>query len=100
VKYQLLVRRLAKADLERAAKWYEGQRPGLGKEFVGEVDAVLQRVKANPQQYQAIHRDVRHAVARRFPYGIFYRIEDANIVVFAIVHLLRDEALWKRRAGS
>ncbi len=95
--YQLLVRRQAKADLRRAARWYEQQLLGLGREFVAEVDAVLDRVVENPLQYQAIYRDVRRALPRRFPYGVFYRIEGNDIVVFAIVHLHRDEDTWQDR---
>lgn len=95
--YQLLIRRQAKADLRRAARWYEQQLLGLGREFVAEVDAVLDRVVENPLQYQTIHHDVRRALPRRFPYGVFYRIEQNDIVVFAIVHLHRDETSWHDR---
>jgi len=43
VKYELLLRGKAKADIRRAARWYEYQRKGLGREFVAEVDATLAR---------------------------------------------------------
>ncbi len=98
MKYNLLVRRQAKADIRRAAKWYRKQRPGLEKEFVQEVDAVIGRIKTNPEQYQIVHRDIRHAVLKRFPYGAFYRIEGIKIIVIAVVDLRRDEAVWKMRA--
>jgi hypothetical protein len=48
VKYELLLRGRAKADIRRAAKWYELQRDGLGREFVAEVDAALGQIEANP----------------------------------------------------
>jgi hypothetical protein len=48
VKYRLLVGRLAKADVRAAARWYELQRSGLGREFVAEVDAALNRIAENP----------------------------------------------------
>ena len=41
MKYELLLRGRAKADIRRAAKWYERQREGLGREFVAEVDSAL-----------------------------------------------------------
>ena len=46
--YRLVVRRPAKADVRSAARRYELQRPGLGREFVTEVDAALSRVADNP----------------------------------------------------
>lgn len=95
MKLELLVRGRAKADIRRAAKWYERQKEGLGKQFVAEVDAALERIEANPEQYQIVHRNIRHAITRDFPYGVFYRIRADKISVFAVVHLRRDDVHWK-----
>ena len=97
--YQLVVRRPAKADVRSAARRYEVQRPGLGREFVAEVDAALGRVAENPLQYQGLHRETRRAIVHRFPYGVFYRIEASTIVVFSVSHLHRDPASWKARVA-
>ena len=94
MKYELLLRGRAKADIRRAAKWYERQRKGLGKDFVAEVDAALGLIEANPEQYEIVHREVRHAILRRFPYGVFYRIRSTKISVFAVMHLKRDDIPW------
>jgi plasmid stabilization system protein ParE len=94
VKYELLLRGRAKADIRRAAKWYERQRKGLGKDFVAEVDAALGLIEANPQHYEIVHREIRHAILRRFPYGVFYRIRSTKISVFAVMHLKRDDIPW------
>ena len=47
MKYEILLRGHAKTDIRRAAKWYERQRKGLGKDFVAEVDAALGFIEAN-----------------------------------------------------
>jgi plasmid stabilization system protein ParE len=94
VKYELLLRGRAKTDIRRAAKWYERQRKGLGKDFVAEVDAALGIIEANPEQYEIVHREIRHAILRRFPYGVFYRIRSTKISVFAVMHLKRDDIPW------
>jgi plasmid stabilization system protein ParE len=39
----------ASAELEDAAVWYEGQRPGLGLEFVHAVDVALEQIVGWPQ---------------------------------------------------
>ena len=95
MKYEFLIRGRAKRDVRRAAKWYERQREGLGKEFVAEVDAAFERITDNPQQYGIVHREIRHCILRRFPYGVFYRLQANKISVFAVIHLKRDEVLWK-----
>ena len=94
MKYELLLRGRAKADIRRAAKWYERQREGLGRDFVGEVDAALALIEANPEQYEIVYREIRHAILRRFPYGVFYRFRASKISVFAVMHLKRDDIPW------
>ena len=39
--------------------WYEGQRIGLGEEFLAELGATLARVLASPRQYPVIRRATR-----------------------------------------
>lgn len=95
--YSLLVRGQAKRDLRQAAKWYEKRLRGLGREFVSEVETVMERIAENPLLYQPVHRDVRRAIVHRFPYGVFYRIDQHHIIVFAITHLNRDVAAWQDR---
>lgn len=98
VKYRLVVRHPAKADIRAAARRYEWQQPGLGRAFVVQVDTALSRVAENPLQYRVLYRKARRAIVRRFPYGVFYRVEASDIVVFCVSHLHRSEASWKSRA--
>lgn len=44
-----------------------------------------------------IYRELRRALTRRFPYGVFYIVEETKIIVFAVFHAKRDPALWKER---
>jgi plasmid stabilization system protein ParE len=97
VNYRLLIRPQAKSDLRQTVRWSERQSPGVGREFVAEVEAALNRDGENPLQYQTVYGEVRRAIPHRFPYGVFYRVERDNIVVFAIVHLHRDPASWQDR---
>ncbi len=74
--YPLVVRRQAKADIREAARWYERQRGGLGRAFVQQIDALLDRVRLNPMQHQIVHREVRRAIPRRFPTACFTESTD------------------------
>jgi toxin ParE1/3/4 len=97
VNYRLLIRRQAKSDLRQATRWYERQSPGVGREFVAEVEVALSPIGENPLQYQTIYGEVRRAISHKFPYGVFCLVEQDKIVVFAIVHLHRDPASWQDR---
>ena len=98
--YRLVVRQQAKADIRQAARWYERQRGGLGRAFVQHIDALLGSVRLNPMQYQVVHREVRRAIPRRFPFGVFYGIDGADVLVFAVVDLHRDQSIWQDREAS
>lgn|SRR5690625_95865 len=87
----------AEQDIEDAARWYEQQREGLGQEFIDEVLRSLKAVAEQPSSYPALHRNTRRALIHRFPFGIYYRVEKALIIVVAVMHGSRSPRRWKRR---
>ena len=95
--YSLFVRKSAKADVRKAARWYELQCPGLGRDFVNQVDTTLNRLTGNLQQYQVLYREVRRAIIHQFPYGVYYRIEADRIIVFCVTDLRQEPSTWKSR---
>ena len=90
MKWRLVIRPRAETDLREARKWYENQRAGLGAEFLAEIDATIQALIRDPQRHPVYYRGFRRVVARRFPYKLFYRVEDDEIIVFRILHVRRD----------
>jgi toxin ParE1/3/4 len=65
------LRRVAQAEFDAAADWYDPQQPGLGADFIAEVRQVLNRIGANPHLYAEVHRDIREALVQRFPYAVY-----------------------------
>jgi len=74
------------ADLLAAHDWYEQRSPGLGKDFVRMVDAALAGIGRQPALFPPVHRGLRRALLRRFPYAIFYRIDPDAVRVIAVLH--------------
>lgn len=93
----LRVRSEAEQDLEDAAEWYEEQRTGLGREFLDEIFRSLRQVAEHPKLYPTVHRGTHRALIRRFPFGVFYRVEAGFIIVVAVMHGSRDPRRWKQR---
>jgi plasmid stabilization system protein ParE len=91
-------RRAARAEFLGAAARYEAQRPGLGAEFISEIDRCIALAAEQPQLYAVVHQDTRRTTARRFPYSLYFRAERHRIVVLAIFHGSRDPAIWRARA--
>jgi hypothetical protein len=44
----VFIRRAAELDFERVEDWYDGQQPGLGREFRDAVDAAIARIADSP----------------------------------------------------
>jgi len=95
--YRLLIRPEAEADLTDAYHWYENQNEGLGAEFLRSVEMSLVSLRKNPGAYQKIHENIRRALVRRFPYGIFYLVVHTTVIVLAVLHARRDPKLLKIR---
>lgn len=95
--YDLVIRPEAEADISDAYRWYEDQREGLGADFLLCIEEAMDSIKRNPRQYPKIHKDIRRAFIRRFPYDIFYLVEDDRIVVLAVFHVRWDPQRWQTR---
>ena len=94
---RIRLHRAAQKELREAAQWYDGERSGLGDEFLDAVRDTLDRIAEGPQRFPVIHEDVRCALVPRFPYQIFYASEPDRLDVFAVFHSSRHPDAWKGR---
>jgi len=75
IERQVIFTPAARDELIEAQDWYENEVPGLGRRLYAEVDAVIERMRANPRQFPVIHKTLRRALLRRFPYALMFVIE-------------------------
>ena len=94
---RLIVRPEAEAEMADAFDWYENRAPGLGNDFLLCVDAVLNAILRNPASFPRVHRIVRRALTRRFPYEIFFVEDDERIVIVSVFHARRNPKRWQDR---
>jgi plasmid stabilization system protein ParE len=85
--FRLIIRQSAERDLAEASEWYEHQLSGLGSRFLLSVDASLARITRIPEAYAPCFERFRRALVRRFPYGIYFFIEEKTVIVIAVLHL-------------
>lgn len=87
----------AEAELEDAIAWYQEQRPGLEQEFFEDYLALESRIEENPSQFPQVLEHIRRANFHRFPYSIFFAIDQDSILVFAVFHQSRNPTEWPKR---
>ena len=90
----VVYRRKVGRDLAGGYAWYNGQRDGLGEEFLADVNAAFDSIERFPDIFARVHGEVRRAVVNRFPYSVFYRIETKRVVVLTVLHTSRDPKGW------
>ena len=78
-------------------RWYEEQRAGPGKRFATAIDRTLERIAVNPFGFPLVHGEIRRAVVREFPFGIYFRVHENEIVVIAVMHGRRHPGRWQSR---
>ena len=96
-KHRLVSDPLADLDVEAAFQWYENEDPGLGNEFLAELRNIYGQIVEGPMEFQYLRSGIRRALLHRFPYGVFFSLEDDLIVVIGVLHASRDPAEWPRR---
>ena len=85
----------AAEDLESGAQFYESCATGVGDYFLdsilSDLDSLVLFAGVHPI-YFGFHR----MLSKRFPFSIYYEVEDDVVYVYAILDL-RSDPLWIRR---
>jgi len=87
----------AEAETLETRDWYEGRQPGLGAAFRAALDEILELVVDEPLLFRRVRGETRRALLDRFPYAVYFRVVDDEIIVLA-VHGRQHERRWQSRA--
>ena len=77
-------------DIRAATLWYEEKAPGLGLEFRRVFFARAEEISRCPRLYREVYGEFRRCLLRRFPYAMYFRIEEDRVIVFGVFHSARD----------
>lgn len=88
----------AEADLAEGFWFYERQSPGLGEYFrsclIADIDSLA--------YYGGIHQismGYRRALSKRFPFCIYYSMNEDTVIVVAVLDARRDPSWIRTRLG-
>ena len=96
--YQIIIRPEAEAEISESYAWYEERLAGLGSDFILCIDAIFNSISRSPNQYPVVYKSVRRAITRRFPFEVFYLINERRAVIIAVFHAKRNPKRWQERA--
>ena len=97
-------RRQAFLEYVAARRWYEKQRPGLGRDFEAAIERALFRACSSPRRFREVVPAIRRVRVQRFPFGIYFRVRGNLLIVLAIFHARRNpdslRAIAKSTGGA
>lgn len=85
--------------MHKAKKWYNEQRSVLGEEFKQEINKEIDYIGTYPFHYQIKYQEARVSYTLRFPYGIFYLVEEnkKQVVIIGVLHTKRNPDIIQQR---
>ncbi len=86
----------ASRDLVEGYLFYEQQSEGLGDYFLNslysDIDSLLVSAGVHATHFGKYHR----LLSKRFPFAVYYRVEDSVVKVYAVLDSRRSPA-WTRK---
>ena len=86
-------------EMIEASLFYEAESAELGFEFLDDVQRVIDSLREHPKLGQAVGRNLRRALLRRFPFSLIYSDAADEILVVAVAHQRRRPDYWRGRTG-
>lgn len=96
--YQVVFSPDAKVDVRSARRWYRRIDPALAFQFWLESRTAGQRIAQFPYRFPLVNGVLRQALLKRFPYAMYYRLYSKLVVIVAVVHQRRSDAVWRQRS--
>lgn len=87
----------ARAELRAARNWYYQRSPLSAIAFAQTVDKAISSIKEAPNTYPLADHGTRKFVLQRFPFSIFYRAWETEVVIVAVAHEKRRPGYWSSR---
>ena len=94
---KIVIQSSALADLAEGFDFYEEKEPGLGSYFLDSLCSDIDSL----QLYAGIHiihfGKYHRLLSKRFPYGIYYLVQENTVLVRAVLDLRRAPQWIKQR---
>lgn len=82
-------------ELAEAAEYYESRQPGLGADFLHEVETAIMRIQLHPKAWMLMSSNTRRCRTHRFPHGVIYQIRDDELLIVSVMDLRRHPDSWR-----
>ena len=92
MEYKLKLLPIVYQDIRKVKKWYLEINTALGDDFKLKVNEELEYIQRYPKHYQKKYKELRQAIVARFPYTVYYLIEEELKIVVVIGVLAQKQS--------
>ncbi|MCG7853693.1 MAG: type II toxin-antitoxin system RelE/ParE family toxin [Methanosarcinaceae archaeon] len=86
----------AREDLKEGFHFYELQQGGLGSYFLESLSSDIESLKLFAGIHSIHFNKYHRLLSKRFPFAVYYRIEEDEIRVYAVIDCRKNPA-WIRK---
>ena len=90
----------ARQELDETISYYNTELAGLGEAFLLEVLSAIERIRQYPKAWRSLTKNARRCQLKRFPYGLIYEADEAEVLIIAVANLHRRPGYWRSRRTS
>ena len=87
----------ASLEVEESRVFYDEERTGLGGEFIDQLEIAFLEICSQPEIWQNITKNIKRKSIGRFPFVVYYAIEEDCILIVSVAHQKRRPGYWKKR---
>lgn len=90
----------AENDFDSSYEYYFDDSPKLAYTFFQRINISLENIRKAPSSFPVVHKNLRKYTVRKFPFVIYYQVEEFVIKVIAIFHTSRNPLIWNERVDE
>ncbi|MCY2935461.1 MAG: type II toxin-antitoxin system RelE/ParE family toxin [Planctomycetota bacterium] len=85
---------LFESDVLNAAGWYDQSGHELGADFINRVHSAVEHLILGPELQPILEIGLRYWSVDRFPFVIFYKVTEYELLIVGVMHTSRDSSKW------
>lgn len=88
--FRIAYKSLAQQEVAEAYTWYSRPEINMGHAFLDDLQRIDGFVANNPYLYPQVEAEIRRANLSRFPYSIYFVVDDDVVSVLSCFHQHRE----------
>lgn len=77
--------------------YYFEESPIIANAFYQQINISFESVKKTPYSFPEVYKNVGKFTVKKFPFLIYFQVEEYVVKVIAIFHSSRNPEIWKER---